>query len=1132
MRRRVGLWLALAAVCMAVVGCVDVSAALAVVTGPDYRVLTIPEPSTFSSAESALCGKLSCDSYLIRVTNSGSRPTSGPVTIEDTPPSGFTIDGIYGLELATTTSNGIACAAQPVARCTYSGVLGVDESVEIQVWVAVPSLPGGEVTNTVAVTGGGAPEPVVENTENMVNSGPAATGLDLYRLEIAGVDGGFDGQAGGHPFEVTATTDFATRLRRFTNGHEGGPEEASDIVHGATSSATPEVPAGEVKDVIVDLPPGFVGDTQAVARCTERQLQASVLSGGDLDNRQTACPPDSTVGMAQIEGQFTAFSSGSPTANSISPIYNLVPERGYPAEFGFMYENTAVILYASVVPSSHGYVLQIATRGIPYGLEMGNASVTFWGVPGEPAHTPFRLKNLARGVQVPVESGTGPVAFLTNPVGCASGPVSSTAMADTWQDPGSYLQDGSPDLSDPAWSVSGAVVYPSLGGCDLLGFSPGIVLSPSTSQADEPSGLGVVLQVPQASQFSPDLATPTVKNISVTFPEGFSLSPSAADGLQACTAAQIGFGSALPGSCPEASTLGTVRVSTPLLASPLEGHMYLEEPGCDPCSNADAADGNMFRLFVEITGEGVVVKQPGTVYVNPATGRVTASFLDNPQLPFSELALQLKSGLRAPLATPQSCGTFTATSDFTPWSTPVTPDATPSSSFPIDWDGRGGACPASLGLAPSFSAGTSNPDAGQFSPFTLTFGRQDREQDLAGIQVRMPPGLSGVIAGVPLCGQPQASLGTCGAASRIGTMTVAAGPGAHPFYEQGSIYLTGPYEGAPFGLSIVVPTVAGPFNLGNVVVRARIEVDPLSTALTVTSDPFPQIIDGIPLRLRTANVTIDRPGFIFNPTNCAQQHITASIYGAQGAQASVSAPFAVAGCDGLKFTPKFTVTTSAKTSRINGASLDAKLSFPAGSQGTQANIHSFKVELPGQLPSRLSTLRKACLARTFETNPGACPSASIIGIAKARSPLLPVTLLGPVYFVSHGGEAYPDLVIVLQGYGVRVDVIGSTFISKQGITSTTIKAAPDVPVSSFELYLPSGPYSALTANVNLCTTSLRMPTSYVAQNGAQLKQSTKINVTGCAKRTAKRSTRSRGAQARDANHRHANPTRRTRRKSR
>jgi hypothetical protein len=318
--------------------------------------------------------------------------------------------------------------------------------------------------------------------------------------------------------------------------------------------------------------------------------------------------------------------------------------------------------------------------------------------------------------------------------------------------------------------------------------------------------------------------------------------------------------------------------------------------------------------------------------------------------------------------------------------------------------------------------------------------------------------------------------------------------------------LTGPYKGSPFGLSIVVPTVAGPFNLGNVVVRAQVSIDPETTALTVTTDPLPQVIDGIPLRLRTVNVTIDRPGFIFNPTDCAQQHIEATVTGAQGAVAHESVPFAVSGCAGLHFGPKFSVSTSGRTSRVDGASLDARLALPSG---PQSNIAKVKVDLPKQLPSRLLTLQKACPAATFQANPAACPKGSLIGAVKASTPILPVALVGPVYFVSRGGEAFPDLVAVLQGYGVRVDLIGSTFISNAGITSSTFENVPDVPVSSFELYLPQGPDSALGANGNLCTSKLAMPTLFTAQDGAQLKQDTPIAVSGCPKTKKKKKSKKR-----------------------
>lgn len=402
------------------------------------------------------------------------------------------------------------------------------------------------------------------------------------------------------------------------------------------------------------------------------------------------------------------------------------------------------------------------------------------------------------------------------------------------------------------------------------------------------------------------------------------------------------------------------------------------------------------------------------------------------------------------------------------------------------------------------------------SPFTLSLSRQDREQYVKGIQIHTPPGLLGMLSSVTLCGEPEANLGTCMEASKIGTTRVATGAGSHPFEIEGGIYLTGPYGGSPFGLDVVTHAVAGPFDLGLVIVRARIEVNPVDSTLTVTTDEtgryaVPQIVFGVSLRLQRVTVNIDRSGFMINPTNCAAQTIGGTAQSAQGVSAPISSPFAVGGCKSLAFKPKFTVATSGRTSRANGASLDAKLSYPKNSMGNEANIARVKVSLPKQLPSRLKTLQQACPSQTFEANPANCSPGSIVGVVRANTPLLPVGLSGPVYFVSHGGEAFPNLIVVLQGDGVRVDLVGDTFISK-GITSSTFKSVPDVPVNTFELYLPQGPNSALAANGNLCASKkhLTMPTEFVAQNGAVLKQQTKIAVSGCSKAKEKHKSKKSG----------------------
>jgi hypothetical protein len=1043
---------------------VGVSSALPATPSPGYLVESIALPSVFEP-ECFTCTNQ--NKYEIVVTNSGSRPSDGsPITIVDTLPAGVTSSQVEGM--VGRSEEAFSCSASgESARCVYGGVLPAGEVLVLKVDVEVEPGVSGSVTNAVQVSGGGAATPTVASFQNPVDTANPP-GLSGFNFTLSGADGALDTQAGDHPGAATASFQFASKAGHGYN-----------------------FPLQPVKDVVVDLPLGLVGNPQAATRCNERELEptnAELLAHGDAGD--TKCPPSSAVGTVALR-VYNRLLFGGNTFLPTPIIYNMSPDRGYPAEFGFNVEGHAILIYAAVVPTSTGYELQVYSPGILNFLGIDGIILSFWGVPGEGSH------DVERGGP----SGLAPVGFLTNPVDCSAGPLTATAMSDTWQDQGRWTPGGTPDLSDSAWRVRTTTVYPSITGCDLLQFAPGVEVTPEVTRADEPSGLTVDIRVPQAPQLPPDLTTPEFKNVTVTLPSGMSVSPSAGDGLQACTPEEIQLESKLSGSCPDGSVLGTVQATTPLLATPLEGQVFLGQPGCDPCTNADAADGNMFNIYLELEGSGVVIKQHGTIYANTTTGQLTTVFKEAPQFPVSDLQVHFKGGLRASLATPQGCGEYTTTTDIVPWSTPITPDATPSSAFNVSYDGDGAPCPAQMPFAPSFSAGTSNANAGQFSPLTLTFNREDREQDLAGIQVKTPPGLLGVLTGVPLCGEPQADLGTCSEGSRIGSMTVAAGPGGHPFYEKGSLYLTGPYHGAPFGLSIVVPTVAGPFNLGNVVVRATIEVDPDTAALTVTSDRLPQILDGIPLRLRTANVTVDRPNFIFNPTDCAQLHIEGTLTGAQGAVAHVSAPFAVSGCKGLGFGPKFSVYTSGHTSRADGASLYVKLAYP---KGASSNVSHVKVELPKQLPARLTTLQKACPAATFDANPASCPSQSLVGIARATTPVLPTPLVGPAYFVSHGGEAFPNLIVVLQGYGVRIDLVGDTFISKAGITSSTFTNVPDVQVGSFELDLPEGPFSALAANGNLCKQKLTLPSSFTAQDGAQLKEDTPIQVTGCAKAKASR----------------------------
>jgi hypothetical protein len=645
---------------------------------------------------------------------------------------------------------------------------------------------------------------------------------------------------------------------------------------------------------------------------------------------------------------------------------------------------------------------------------------------------------------------------------------------------------------DPGGEVHGSFTSPPVTGCDYVPFSPAIRVDPTGTAANSPTGVSVKLSLPQSD--NPDgLAEADMKKAVVKLPLGMALNPSSADGLRACTDAQLGLGSEHPAECPDGSKVGTVLLHTPLLAEPIEGAIYVRTQ-----NSSDPASGEMFRIAIELRNDerGIDIKLPGRVAADPVTGQLTSTFDNAPQLPFSDIALSFKSGARAPLTTPASCEPQTTEADLYSWSRPTTPVHT-TMTFNLTSGAEGSPCPPPSPFAPGFDAGVSSVQAGGFTPFLTTFSRKDADQSMRRVSVMLPPGLSGSLVGLPLCGEAQANAGTCSQASEIGSAIAGAGDGPTPFYTTGGkVFMTGPYEGAPFGLSVVVPAKAGPFDLGTVVVRAKVEVDPHTAQLTVTSDPLPQIVGGVPVNLRVVNVTVNRPNFTFNPTSCDPMSVTGNMTGGQGATATVVDKFQVTNCGALGFKPKFSVSTSANASRARGASLDAKLAYPKG--GGQANVAKVKVELPKQLPSRLETLQKACPAATFDANPAACPVESRVGMATATTPIIPVALTGPAYFVSHGGAGFPDLTIVLQGYGVTVDLVGTTFINeKTSVTSTTFKQVPDVPVGAFELKLPQGRFSALAANGNLCATRLAMPTVFVAQDGVEIRKSTPIAVTGC-----------------------------------
>jgi hypothetical protein len=987
--------------------------------------------------------------YLSVYNIGGMTGLEGPV-VTDTLPEGVEATGYAGS----------SCTGVTVVTCSLMPILGIvggetEHLMQIPIQVKTGAPTQSEAIDRVTVSGGGALSPASSSFRVRFSSESPGFGFANFDAWFSNADGTIDLQAGSHPYDATVAFDMNQRIPA---SEEDNPSE---------SSSSNQTVDGEMHYIVVNLPPGIVGDPTAVPQCTRIQFGAG------------ECPRGSWIGedVAKIPG----------IVNAEFDIYNLVPPAGVAAQFAFTNFGVPTFLDAKVRTGGDNGISEHA--GIPQREVTSNAT-TIWGVPAE--HN---------------GSGLKPVPFLTLPTSCGAPQEFSAEAQGTWQD--ESLRAHAHFLTHNQQGVPSGFT-----GCSRLAhFEPTASLAPDTSYSDTPAGLTTTVKVPQG--LNPEgLATSGLKETTVVLPEGVAINPGQATGLAACQPAEENVGGPEaeketmdgPPSCPAASKVGTDEIATPLLSKRLKGNVYVLQK-----------DPPELELLVAASGEGVNLKLIGTVHLNEQTGRLTTTFKGTPQdpgtpdAPLTEFVLSFSGGAQAALVTPATCGVYGSNVHFTPWATPFVSDALLESTFQITSGPNGAPCENPLPFAPVMTAGATTDQAGGYTDFSMLLQRGDGQQRVSSLSFKSPEGLLAMIAKVPPCEEPQAAAGTCSAASQIGHTVVGAGPGPYPFFipENGAppapIYLTGPYKGAPFGLSIVVPIIAGPFNLGTEVVRGRIEVDRRTAQTTIVTDPLPLIVKGIPTDLRSINALIERPEFMFNPTNCNPMSFSGTATSTEGAVAQLSSHFQMGSCQALKFQPNFKVSTSGKTSRTQGASLTAKIIYPVGNLGfnqasSQSNINSVKVDLPKQLPSRLTTLQKACPAATFQANPANCPSASIVGHAKALTPVLPVPLEGPAYFVSHAGEEFPSLIAVLQGDNVTVELVGSTFISsKTNITSSTFKQVPDVPIGLFELTLPEGKYSALAANGNLCKSKLVMPTAFIAQNGATLHQSTSISVTGCPK---------------------------------
>jgi hypothetical protein len=853
-------------------------------------------------------------------------------------------------------------------------------------------------------------------------------------------------------------------------------------------------PLEAVRDIDLDLPKGMVGDPTAVATCSPTDLINSGQAGAN-------CPVASQIGVAEVRSW-----TDSPSQQRLKVgVFNISHGADVPARFGFNYNNVVALINARVRPGDYG--ISSGAVSISQGEAIQGVRLTLWGVPADKSHDSLRPSRQGDsykpllggpfggpslyyldGTTGLTSTNSTPRPFLTTPTSCTDDPVSFTVRGDSWENPGQI------DSRTLASDESGTPF--KFEGCGRLPFNPSVDVGNLSRSADAPTGLAVDVKVPQ-SEDPNGLATAHVRRVKMTFPEGMSVSPASAAALGACSPKQIGLRTNDAPTCPQSATLGTVTIQTPVLDDPLQGDIILATQNDNPFRS-------LIALYIAVKGPGFYVKLPGKIDLDPVTGRLTATFDNTPQLPFSEMKVDFTGGSQAALATPTRCGAYNTHVEVTSWAT----DTPVSLDSPMTIDQN---C-AAKAFTPSFSAGTANPAAGQYSPFVFSLTRSDGMPFLSQISTVLPKGMLANISSVPQCDPIPANAGFCPAASRIGSTSVLSGPGAQPLGLTGNVYLTGPYKDAPFGLSIAVNTAgqAGPFDLGVVVVRAGLYVDRTDAHVTVKSDPLPSIIQGVPLRLRQVNVSIDRPNFLFNPTNCSKQAVFGSFAALGGGVSDQAVPFQAGGCGDLELKPKLAFKLTGKKSTKDGTSpgVQATLTDPGGG----SNYKSVEAKLPLALvlePKNAQALCKPEQAAAFN-----CPKTSIVGSASAKS-VLPHDLAGPVYFVEGRRKtasgrivpSLPDLWIPLSGDGVTIDVRAKSQVDSLDRLVTTFHDLPDAPIRSFKLKINGGKHGILVVvGKSTCSRDMTLDTRYTGQNREVKVATVKTSVEGC--KPAVKSTKS------------------------
>jgi hypothetical protein len=800
--------------------------------------------------------------------------------------------------------------------------------------------------------------------------------------------------------------------------------------------------------MLVDLPPGLVGNPTAAESCSETMMKAG------LNGNFATCPIAAQVGVAYV------LNGSHDTAVAVAaPVYNVERPVDAPAVFAFNALGSVTRLTPSVRPGDFG--ITVDSGDISQGIPVHGADITLWGIPADPSHDPERYAEFgASGIVLAPASTQAPRRpFLTTATSCPGVPEVTTARMDGWDSIGQFATGSfTSDFDDVPFTLTG---------CDRLPFDPSVDVKTTTAKADSPTGLNVDLKVPQSS--SPDgLATAHVKDVTVTLPEGLSVSPGSAAGLAACSDAQIGLDSSAVEQCPRASKIGTVEVITPLLADPLAGTVYVGSQESD-----DPQSGKMFRIFIVAEGAGVRIKLEGAVKADPATGQLTSTFVNNPQLPFSELRVKFYSGPGAALATPAACGTHTTNAGLVAWNNKGAGNSSP---FEV-------ACREGLGgFAPAFTAGSVSPVAGGFSPFTVAITKPDGDSAIDGLSVEMPKGVLAKIKG---------NLGT-----QVGTVTAFAGSGEKPFPLPGKVFLEGAYGDAPYSLRVVVPAKAGPYDLGEVVVRQKVYVDRTTAQVRVVSDPIPTIVKGVPARLQRLDVNVDKPGFMVNPTSCEDKEIKATLHSQAGQTAPINSRFQVGSCGDLAFKPSLSMGLTGRKQVTTGRhpGLRATVRQAAG----QAAISRARITLPRSLALDPDNAQALCeyVDGTKPDLESHCPKGSIVGRARASTPLLERALTGDVYFVKNvrkdpkTGNAIrtlPMIVVALRGE-IAINLRGEASTTKNGRLVSTFANVPDAPISKFNLNIKGGKTGILAvtrtrkAKINLCAN----PNSHraaIAKNG-------------------------------------------------